>query len=374
MMNWLMSLFSRDIGIDLGTANTLVYVRGKGIVLREPSVVAIDTTTSAVLAVGDDAKLMIGRTPGNIRAIRPIRDGVIADFDITAQMLKHFMLKVHNSRTAFLRPRVVICVPSGVTPVEKKAVKDATKQAGARDAFVIEEPMAAAIGAGLSVHEPAGHMVVDIGGGTSEVGVISLGGIVYSKSIRVAGDELDRHIMSFVKKRYNLLIGERSAEALKIDLGSASIEDHGDNDPDRSLPEREVQKAIKDITPTHSDEEIRAKTKEIRGRDMVTGLPKTITITGAEIQEALLEPTISIVLAVKAALEQTPPELASDIIEAGLTLTGGGALLRNLDYLLTRSTGVRCYAAEDPLTCVVKGTGVVLEELETIQKSRQLLR
>jgi rod shape-determining protein MreB len=348
MFDFLVGLFSRDIGIDLGTANTLVYVRGKGIVLREPSVVAIESNTNTVLAVGNDAKRMIGRTPGNIRAIRPIRDGVIADFDITQQMLQDFLYKVHN-RTTFLRPRVVICVPSGVTAVERKAVKDATKQAGAREAFLMEEPMAAAIGAGLAVHEPRGNMVVDIGGGTTEVGVISLGGVVYSKSIRIAGDEMDRAIMTHIKKSYNLLIGERTAEEIKIKLGSARIDG---KDPE-------------------SKEEI---TTEVRGRDLVNGLPNTITLTSTEIQEALAEPIMAIVTAVKVALEQTPPELAADIIEYGLTLTGGGALLLGLNDLIKQETGVDAHIAEDPLTCVVKGTGIVLEELETIQRSRQILK
>jgi rod shape-determining protein MreB len=323
-------------------------VRGKGIVLREPSVVAIESNTNTVLAVGNDAKRMIGRTPGNIRAIRPIRDGVIADFDITQQMLQDFLYKVHN-RTTFLRPRVVICVPSGVTAVERKAVKDATKQAGAREAFLMEEPMAAAIGAGLAVHEPRGNMVVDIGGGTTEVGVISLGGVVYSKSIRIAGDEMDRAIMTHIKKSYNLLIGERTAEEIKIKLGSARIDG---KDPE-------------------SKEEI---TTEVRGRDLVNGLPNTITLTSTEIQEALAEPIMAIVTAVKVALEQTPPELAADIIEYGLTLTGGGALLLGLNDLIKQETGVDAHIAEDPLTCVVKGTGIVLEELETIQRSRQILK
>ena len=364
MFDFLLGLFSRDIGIDLGTANTLVHVRGKGIVLREPPVVAIESNTNTVLAVGDDAKRMIGRTPGNIRAIRPIRDGVIADFDITQQMLQDFLFKVHN-RTTFLRPRVVICVPSGVTAVERKAVKDATKQAGARDAFLMEEPMAAAIGAGLAVHEPRGNMVVDIGGGTTEVGVISLGGIVYSKSIRVAGDEMDRAIMQHIKKTYNLLIGERTAEEIKIRLGSARLKEE-------TIEEMKEERAKSKKGDEEEDESV--ETTEVRGRDLVNGLPKTITLTADEIQEALVEPTVAIVVAVKNALELTPPELAADIIEHGLTITGGGALLRDLDALLKQETGVDAHIAEDPLTCVVKGTGVVLEELETIQRSRQILK
>jgi len=392
MFDWLMGLFSRDIGIDLGTANTLVYVRGKGIVLREPSVVAIESNTNTVLAVGDDAKRMIGRTPGNIRAIRPIRDGVIADFDITQQMLQDFLYKVHN-RTTFLRPRVVICIPSGVTAVERKAVKDAAKQAGARDAFLMEEPMAAAIGAGLAVHEPRGNMVVDIGGGTTEVAVISLGGVVYSKSIRIAGDEMDRGIMQYIKKTYNLLIGERTAEEIKIRLGSARCDpnkkvDYGANDDIDDIakaasaePKKEESKingeddeATEAKAATEDDNKVEGKTTKVRGRDLVSGLPKTIVLSAEEIQEALVEPTLAIIATVKNALEATPPELASDIIEFGLTLTGGGALLQDLDKLILQETGVIAHVAEDPLSCVVKGTGVVLEELETIQRSRQILK
>jgi len=383
MFDFLVGLFSRDIGIDLGTANTLVYVRGKGIVLREPSVVAIECNTNTCLAVGNDAKRMIGRTPGNIRAIRPIQDGVIADFDITQQMLQDFLYKVHN-RTTFLRPRVVICVPSGVTAVERKAVKDAAKQAGAREAFLIEEPMAAAIGAGLAVHEPRGSMVIDIGGGTTEVGVISLGGVVYSKSIRVAGDEMDRSIMTYIKKKYNLLIGERTAEEIKIKLGSAIItkekpDDDEETENDETKKEETTSKinssenidVSKDSNNPDEDNDI---TTEVRGRDLVNGLPNTITLTSKEIQSALADPIMAIVAAVKVALEQTPPELAADIIEFGLTLTGGGALLINLNHLIKEETGVTAHIAEDPLTCVVKGTGIVLEELETIQKSRQILK
>ncbi len=394
MLNSLIGLFSRDIGIDLGTANTLIYVRGRGIVLREPSVVAIDTTDNTVLAVGDDAKRMIGRTPGNIRAIRPIKDGVISDFDVTEAMLRAFISKVHN-RNSFFRPRVVICTPSGVTSVEKKAVKDATIRAGARDAHLIEEPMAAAIGAGLHVHEPTGNMVVDIGGGTTEVGVISLGGIVYGKSLRCAGDEMDNAVVQFVKKKYNLLIGERTAEEIKIQLGSARVEGKFKDDPHVQLPREqkvrrrkapaglEAQKGkspeaarqpVPEATPSPDSEHPLDRKMEVRGRDLITGLPKTVLISGGDAQEALVEPTRSIVAAVKTALELTPPELASDIIENGLTLTGGGALLRDLDRLVTAETGVKCFFAEDPLTCVVRGTGIVLEELDTVRRSRSILK
>lgn len=391
MLNSLIGLFSRDIGIDLGTANTLCYVRGRGIVLREPSVVAIDTNDDTVVAVGNDAKRMIGRTPGNIRAIRPIKDGVIADFDVTEAMLRSFIAKVHN-RTSFFRPRVVICTPSGVTSVEKKAVKDATVRAGARDAYLIEEPMAAAIGAGLHVHEPTGSMVVDIGGGTTEVGVISLGGIVYGKSIRCAGDEMDNAIIQHVKKKYNLLIGERTAEEIKINLGSARVEGKFKDDPalagtpgpkvrrskgagegaDADAPEKVATSKVGD--EEYPEDHPMHATMDVRGRDLITGLPKTVTLTGQDAQEALVEPTRAIVASVKTALELTPPELASDIIENGLTLTGGGALLRDLDRLVTAETGVHCFFAEDPLTCVVRGTGVVLEELDIVRRSRAILK
>lgn len=331
-----MGLFSKDIGIDLGTANTLVHVKGKGIVLREPSVVAINKKTSDILAVGDAAKNMIGRTPGSIVAIRPMKDGVIADFDITQSMLKYFIRKV-MSKGILGKPRVVICVPSGVTEVEKRAVEEATLQAGAREAYLIEEPMAAAIGANLPVEDPSGSMVVDIGGGTSEVAVISLGGIVTSKSLRVAGDELDESIVHYIKKEYSLMIGERTAEEVKMTIGAA-------------YPK------------------IKEETMEIRGRDLITGLPKNITITSEEITEALKEPVNSIVDAIKYTLEKTPPELASDIMDRGITLTGGGALLSGLDKLIHEETGMYVFAAENPLDCVAIGAGKVLEEIETLKK------
>jgi len=331
-----MSFFARDIGIDLGTANTLVHVKGKGIVLREPSVVAIDTKTNNILAVGDDAKNMIGRTPGNIVAIRPMKDGVIADFDITQNMLKYFIKSV-MSKGVFSKPRVVICVPSGVTEVEKRAVEEATLQAGAKEAYLIEEPMAAAIGANLPVEEPYGSMVVDIGGGTSEVAVISLGGIVTSKSLRIAGDEFDEAIVHYVKKEYNLMIGERTAEEIKVNIGAAY--------------------------PKLKEESI-----EVRGRDLVTGLPKNLVITSSEITEALKEPINAIVDAIKYTLEKTPPELAADIMDRGIMLTGGGALLSGLDKLINEETGMPVSIAEDPLDCVVKGSGKVVEDLETLKK------
>ncbi|ASS74943.1 rod shape-determining protein [Tumebacillus algifaecis] len=324
--------FSRDMGIDLGTANTLVYVKGKGIVIREPSVVATRSDTGEIKAVGEEAKQMIGRTPSNIRAERPMKDGVIADFETTATMLRHFIRQAtaKNKGLFFSPPRVVICVPSGITAVERRAVEDAAREAGGRDPQVIEEPMAAAIGAGLPVGEPTGSMVVDIGGGTTEVAIISLGGIVTSRSIRVAGDEMDEAIIQYIKKAYNLMIGERTAEELKMTIGSA-------------IP---------------SDKE---ETIDVRGRDLVTGLPKTLTITATEIAEALADTVNSIVEAVKITLEKSPPELAADIMDRGIVLTGGGALLRNLDRLLSRETGMPVLVAENPLDCVAIGTGKSLE-------------
>lgn len=331
-----MSLFAKDIGIDLGTANTLVHVKGRGIVVREPSVVAINKKTNTILAVGDEAKNMIGRTPGDIVAIRPMKDGVIADFDVTQSMLKYFIRRA-ISKPSLIKPKVVICVPSGVTEVEKRAVEEATLQAGAKEAYLIEEPMAAAIGANLPVEEPSGSMVVDIGGGTSEVAVISLGGIVTSKSLRIAGDEFDEAIVHYVKKEYNLMIGERTAEQIKISIGT--------------------------VYPKSKEESM-----EIRGRDMVTGLPKTLTITSSEVADALREPTNTIVDAIKFTLEKTPPELASDIMDRGIMLTGGGALLGGLDKLIREETGMPVTIAEKPLDCVVMGAGKVLEEIETLRR------
>ncbi|GIP31363.1 rod shape-determining protein [Paenibacillus sp. J2TS4] len=325
--------FSKDLGIDLGTANTLVYVKGKGIVVREPSVVALRTDTKTIEAVGEDAKKMIGRTPGNIRAVRPMKDGVIADFETTATMIKYFIRQALKQRPLFQRhPSVMVCVPSGITAVEKRAVEDATKQAGAREAFTIEEPFAAAIGADLPVWEPTGSMVVDIGGGTTEVAVISLGGIVTSRSIRIAGDDLDDAITQYIKKMYNLMIGERTAETMKIEIGSAIAMEKNE-------------------------------TIEIRGRDLVSGLPKTMTVTSEEIAEALSDPVTSIVDAVKVTLEKCPPELAADIMDRGIVLTGGGGLLRNLDKLLARETGMPVMVAENPLDCVAIGTGRALDNI-----------
>jgi rod shape-determining protein MreB and related proteins len=324
-------MFSKDIGIDLGTANTLVFMKGKGIVMREPSVVAVDVRSDTVLAVGTQAKEMIGRTPGSIVAVRPMKDGVIADFDITATMLKHFIRKAVKT-SAFSKPRIVICIPSGVTEVERRAVEDAARQAGANNVELIEEPMAAAIGAGLPVSEPTGSMVVDIGGGTSEVAVISLGDIVTSVSVRCAGDKFDEAIISYVKKKYNLLIGERTAEDIKIKIGSAF--------------------------PTEDNE---GASVEIKGRNLVDGLPKNVTITAEEVREALSDPLALIVDAVKSTLEKTPPELSADIIDHGIMLTGGGALLRGLDKLVEQETGMPVHVADEPLDCVVNGTGKRLE-------------
>ena len=327
----LFSFLNKDIGIDLGTANTLVFVKDKGIVMREPSVVAVDVRTDEVLAVGQAAKDMIGRTPGSIVAVRPLKDGVIADFDVTAAMLKHFIKSaVHHSFLS--RPHIVVCIPSGVTEVERRAVEDAARQAGSNEIDLIEEPMAAAIGAGLPVEEPFGSMVVDIGGGTAEVAVISMGDIVSSVSVRMAGDKFDEAIVSYIKKRFNLLIGERTAEEIKIAIGSA-------------FPVPEVEGGF----------------MEIKGRNLVDGLPKNVTIHAEEVREALADPLASIIEAVKATLEKTPPELAADVIDRGITLTGGGALLRGLDRLISRETGIPVHTAESPLDCVAEGTGHRLE-------------
>jgi len=329
-----MGFFTRDIGIDLGTANTLVYVKDKGIVLREPSVVAVNNHNGQVLSVGSAAKEMIGRTPGNITAIRPMKDGVIADFEITQGMLRYFIKKIIG-KNPFVRPRIIICVPSGVTEVEKRAVIEAAMHAGAKEAYLIEEPMASAIGAGLPVEEPSGSMVVDIGGGTSEVAVISLGGIVVSRSLRTAGDEFDDSIVHYIKKEYNLMIGERTAEEIKLKIGSA-------------FPfEKEL-------------------TYNVSGRDLVTGLPKVLAISSAEIREALREPVNAVVDSIKFTLEKTPPELASDIMERGIMLAGGGALLKGLDLLICEETGIPVFIAKNPLDCVVLGTGKVLEELDVL--------
>ena len=332
-------LLSNDLAIDLGTATTLVYVRGQGIVVNEPSVVAIRKDhlgAKKILAVGNEAKKMLGRTPANIVAIRPIKDGVIADFEVTEAMLSYFIKVVHK-RKSFVRPRVIVSVPSGITPVEKRAVRESAELAGAREIYLIEEPMAAAIGAGLPVSEPIGNMIVDIGGGTTEVAVISLSGIVYSQSVRVAGDKMDEAIVQYVKRKYNMLIGERTAELIKITIGTA-------------YPEKEI------------------KTVDIKGRDLVTGIPKTLEISSEEVMQAIAEPVNAILNAVKIALERTPPELASDIVDRGIVLAGGGALLKNLDKLLREETGLPIIVAESPLTAVVLGAGKALEELDLLRE------
>ncbi|MBF0103471.1 MAG: rod shape-determining protein [Desulfobacterales bacterium] len=337
----IMGIFSNDLAIDLGTANTLVYVRGKGIVLGEPSVVAIRTDNkmkNKVVAVGTDAKNMLGRTPGNIMAIRPMRDGVIADFDVTEAMLKHFIRKVHNDRRSFVRPRMVIGVPSGITPVEKRAVRESAESAGAREVFLIEEPMAAAIGAGLPITEPTCNMIVDIGGGTTEVAVISLAGIVLCKSLRVAGDKMDAAIAQYIKRKYNLLIGERTAEIIKTTIGNAYP------NPDN------------------------IETIEVKGRDLVSGIPKILAIDSEEIRQSISEQVEAIVEAVKFALEQTPPELAADIVDRGIVLTGGGALLKGLDKLLRDQSGLPVTIADKPLDTVCMGCGMVLDNLEILRQ------
>ncbi len=340
ILDSILGLFSNDLAIDLGTANTLIYVKGEGIVCNEPSVVAVQKEAGGrsgrrVLAVGAEAKKMVGRTPGNIVAIRPLKDGVIADFEITEAMLRYFIQKIHNRKT-LVRPRIIICVPFGITEVEKRAVRESAESAGAREVYLVEEPMAAAIGAGLPITEPTGNMVVDIGGGTTEVAVISLSGIVFSKSVRVGGDKMDEAIIQYIKRKYNLLVGERTAELIKITIGSA-------------YPGSELQ------------------TMEIKGRDLVGGVPKTVEITDEEIRDSLLEPINQIVEAVRIGLERTPPELASDIVDKGIVLAGGGSLLRNLDTLLREETGLPVMLADDPLTAVVMGAGKVLDELTLLK-------
>lgn len=337
MLNRIMGLFSHDVGIDLGTANTLVYIKGKGIIINEPSVVAINQKTKQVLAIGDEAKKMVGRTPGHIVAIRPLVDGVVSDFDVTEQMLKYFISKVHKEGfTLMPRPRVIIGIPYGVTEVERRAVEEAALNAGAREVYLIEEPVAAAIGARLPIQEASGCMIVDIGGGTTEVAVIALGGIVASRSLRIAGDELNEDIKNYAREKLNLVLGDRTAEAIKIEIGSC-------------LPLKETLKMV------------------MRGRDLVTGLPKEIIVTDEQIREAIHKSVEKIVDAIKTTIEETPPELVADIMEKGIILAGGGALLRGLDRLITQATGTKIHIADDPLTCVARGTGVVLEDLDLLK-------
>jgi len=339
LFDFILGKFSNDLAVDLGTANTLVYVRGKGIVLREPSVVAVHRDARGVkkvLAVGAEAKNMLGKTPGNIEAIRPMKGGVIADFDITEAMLRHFIQRVHNRRT-LIRPRIIVSIPSGVTQVERRAVKETAESAGAREVYLIEEPMAAAIGAGMPIKEPVSSLVVDIGGGTTEVAVISLSGIVYAKSVRVAGDKMDEAVVQYLKRKYSLLIGERTAEMIKTTIGCA-----------------------------YPDEEL--KTVEVKGRDLISGIPKIIEINSEEAREAIAEPVSIIVDTIRDALEQMPPELAGDIVDRGIVLTGGGALLRNLDVLLREETGLPVSVADDPLSTVARGSGIALDELELLRE------
>lgn len=331
----LFSIFSNDMAIDLGTANTVVYARNKGILLNEPSVVAVKANTDQVLAAGKLAKEMLGKTPENIIACRPMRDGVIANFKLTESMLRHFIRVVHNDRRTLVRPRMIIGVPSGITQVEKRAVEDSAKQAGAREVYTIMEPMAAAIGAGLPVQEPSGNMVIDIGGGTTEVAVISLKSVVFCRSVRVGGDEMDRAIVQYVKRKYNLLIGERTAERVKMEIGAALL-----------------------------DSTTSQQSKEVKGRDLVTGVPKTVSLASSEVNEALLEIIASIVEVARVALENTPPELSSDLVDKGIMMAGGGSLLRGLDKLISKETGLPVQVAKDPLFCVVNGAGKVLEELD----------
>ena len=339
IFDWLYGLFSNDLAIDLGTATTLIYVKGKGIVSCEPSVVAVQRDSRGgkkVLAVGREAKEMLGRTPGNIQAVRPLRDGVIADFEITEAMLRYFIARAHNRRT-LVKPRIIICVPFGITEVEKRAVKESAEGAGAREVYLIEEPMAAAIGAGLPITEPSGNMVVDIGGGTTEVAVISLAGIVYSQSVRVGGDKMDESIMAYIKRKYNMAIGEQTAERIKITIGNA-------------YP---LEQQL---------------TMEVKGRDMVAGIPKTVVVNSDEIRDSLSEPTNAIVEAVLIALERTPPELAADIVDKGIVLTGGGALLKNIDVLLREETGLPVMVCDDPVSAVVLGSGKALDHLELLKE------
>ncbi len=336
MFNQLLGWFSKDLAIDLGTANTLVYIKGKGIVCNEPSVVVYRRDDRKIIAVGAEAKRMLGKTPQNVVALRPVKDGVIADFDATGEMLRYFIKKVHD-RKGFIAPRIIIGVPSGITQVEQRAVKDAAQSSGAREVYLIEEPMAAAIGVGLPVNEPYGNIIVDIGGGTTDVAVISLGGIVYSKAVRVGGDKMDEAIIAYLKRKYNLLVGERTAEQIKIEIGSAYKVDSEN------------------------------RTMEIKGRDLLSGTPKSVVITEDEIREALKEPVSIILETVKTTLENTPPELSADIVDRGIVMAGGGALLRGLDRLIAEETGVPVIVADDPLTAVVRGAGKILDDLELLK-------
>jgi rod shape-determining protein MreB len=373
MLHKILGWFSNDLAVDLGTANTLVFVKGKGIICDEPSVVVIRRDNKKLIAVGAEAKKMLGKTPADIIAIKPLKDGVIADFDATEEMLKYFIKRVHNRRS-FVSPRVIIGVPSGITQVEQRAVKDAAQASGAREVYLVGEPMAAAIGVGLPVGEPSGNMIVDIGGGTTDIAVISLDGVVYSKAVRVGGDKMDETLIAYIKRRYNLMIGDRTAEQIKIEIGSAYTKDNeivlgghygpaGDGDVIEFTPglheKTDIHQAVKKTDQL---------TMEIKGRDLISGIPKTLTITEEEIREALIEPVNIILDAIKVILENTPPELAADIVDRGIVLAGGGALLRGLDVLIRDRTGLPVTVADDPLTAVVRGVGSMLDDLDLLRR------
>jgi rod shape-determining protein MreB len=373
MLHKILGWFSNDLAVDLGTANTLVFVKGKGIICDEPSVVVIRRDNKKLIAVGAEAKKMLGKTPADIIAIKPLKDGVIADFDATEEMLKYFIKRVHNRRS-FVSPRVIIGVPSGITQVEQRAVKDAAQASGAREVYLVGEPMAAAIGVGLPVGEPSGNMIVDIGGGTTDIAVISLDGVVYSKAVRVGGDKMDETLIAYIKRRYNLMIGDRTAEQIKIEIGSAYTKNNeivlgghygpaGDGDVIEFTPGRHEKTDIHQAAKKTDQ-----LTMEIKGRDLISGIPKTLTITEEEIREALIEPVNIILDAIKVILENTPPELAADIVDRGIVLAGGGALLRGLDALIREKTGLPVTVADDPLTAVVRGVGSMLDDLDLLRR------
>ncbi|OGW39064.1 MAG: rod shape-determining protein [Nitrospirae bacterium RBG_13_39_12] len=373
MLHNILGWFSNDLAIDLGTANTLVFVKGKGIICDEPSVVVIRRDNKKLIAVGVEAKKMLGKTPADIIAIKPLKDGVIADFDATEEMLKYFIKRVHNRRS-FVSPRVIIGVPSGITQVEQRAVKDAAQASGAREVYLVGEPMAAAVGVGLPVGEPSGNMIVDIGGGTTDIAVISLDGVVYSKAVRVGGDKMDEDIIAYIKRRYSLMIGDRTAEQIKIEIGSAAYAK--DNELVLSRQYKPADSEVIEFSPgvherkelQHSDKRPDQLTMEIKGRDLISGIPKTLTITQEEIREALVETVNSILDTIKVILENTPPELAADIVDRGIVLAGGGALLRGLDALIREKTGLPVTVADDPLTAVVRGVGRMLDDLDLLRR------
>jgi rod shape-determining protein MreB len=373
MLHKILGWFSNDLAVDLGTANTLVFVKGKGIICDEPSVVVIRRDNKKLIAVGAEAKKMLGKTPADIIAIKPLKDGVIADFDATEEMLKYFIKRVHNRRS-FVSPRVIIGVPSGITQVEQRAVKDAAQASGAREVYLVGEPMAAAIGVGLPVGEPSGNMIVDIGGGTTDIAVISLDGVVYSKAVRVGGDKMDETLIAYIKRRYNLMIGDRTAEQIKIEIGSAYTKNNeivlgGHYGPAGDGDVIEFTPGLHEKTDIHqAAKKTDQLTMEIKGRDLISGIPKTLTITEEEIREALIEPVNIILDAIKVILENTPPELAADIVDRGIVLAGGGALLRGLDALIREKTGLPVTVADDPLTAVVRGVGSMLDDLDLLRR------